>query len=358
MNNKGNEIPSFQGEDNVFTKRYKEVYQLQQQQLWTKNNIKNMSGDVVDHERLSDELTTLFEELFLAFTSYDIGVGMSYNTVKEYVHHDETHAHNMLDCFIYCETVHNTSYSLLTETLGFKNEFYKRFKEVPELSDKIKTLLTSRPTPSEKPLEEMTDMELQEHYEEICEFIFVMSGLVEGVVLMSLFSILLMFSVNGSFQAMATINKWSIRDEDLHILGNSVLFEEFTTKMPYGYRSGFKDRLRMLASTFKTEEMRMINFLLRNSETKEIKIDVDMSITPESHKRYLDWLVNDKLALFKVTEYTPTPLPEGYEFLETMLGSSSVVDFFSNDVNDYLTGSVTGTLSDVLKLLQEKYGEK
>ena len=121
----------------------------------------------------------------------------------------------MLSSFAARETVHQRAYALLNDTLGLPDEDFHKFLEYKEMADKI---------------DFMKEGETNSHTG--LAFALAQSVFNEGMSVFASFVMLLNFQRFGKMKGMATIVEWSIRDETIHVQGNSKLFREFCEEHP------------------------------------------------------------------------------------------------------------------------------
>ena len=116
----------------------------------------------------------------------------------------------MLGSFAAREGIHQRAYALLNETLGLSDEEYHAFLEYSEMADKI-DYMRKADTATLRGL----GLSLAK------------SVFNEGVALFASFVMLLNFQRFGKMKGMGKVVEWSIRDESIHVEGNSKLFKAF-----------------------------------------------------------------------------------------------------------------------------------
>ena len=121
----------------------------------------------------------------------------------------------MLSSFAAREAVHQRAYALLNDTLGLPDEDFHKFLEYKEMADKI---------------DFMKEGETNSHTG--LTLALAQSVFNEGMSVFASFVMLLNFQRFGKMKGMATIVEWSIRDETIHVQGNSKLFREFCEEHP------------------------------------------------------------------------------------------------------------------------------
>jgi ribonucleoside-diphosphate reductase beta chain len=223
----------------------------------------------------------------------------------------------MLASFACREFIHQRSYALLTETLGLPEEEFSAFTEVKEMKDK---------------LDFMGDIDVHSHAGTALSI--ARSVLNEGVSLFSAFAMLLNYQRYGKMPGMCTVVEWSARDETMHSDGMALLFRKFCDEHP-----------RIVTDEFKKNIYEMFRTSI-SLEDKVIDIAFEMGavqgLSSTEVKQYIRYLADRRLiqlglkSNFKVKE---NPLP----WMEIMLGSDTLSNFFEKRVTDYNAAGMTGT---------------
>jgi glutaredoxin 3 len=255
-------------------------------------------------------------QILRLFTQSDVAVGTNY--LEYYIpkfKNNETRA--MLASFACREFIHQRSYALLTETLGLPEEEFSAFTEVKEMKDK---------------LDFMGDIDVHSHAGTALSI--ARSVLNEGVSLFSAFAMLLNYQRYGKMPGMCTVVEWSARDETMHSDGMALLFRKFCDEHP-----------RIVTDEFKKNIYEMFRTSI-SLEDKVIDIAFEMGavqgLSSTEVKQYIRYLADRRLiqlglkSNFKVKE---NPLP----WMEIMLGSDTLSNFFEKRVTDYNAAGMTGT---------------
>ena len=116
----------------------------------------------------------------------------------------------MLGSFAAREGIHQRAYALLNETLGLPDSEYHAFLEYSEMADKIEYMRKADTNT-------LRGLGLS-----LAKSVFN-----EGVALFASFVMLLNFQRFGKMKGMGKVVEWSIRDESIHVEGNSKLFKAF-----------------------------------------------------------------------------------------------------------------------------------
>jgi ribonucleoside-diphosphate reductase beta chain len=226
----------------------------------------------------------------------------------------------MLGSFACREGVHQRAYALLNDTLGLPDEEYHAFLEYKEMADKI---------------EFMQKSDVSTH-----------SGLAhalaksvfnEGVALFASFVMLLNFQKYGKMKGMGKVVEWSIRDESMHVEGNSKLFKAFCAEHPRLVNDEFKKEIYLMAKDIVKLEDKFIDLAYGIGNIE--------GLTSEEVKQYIRYITDRRLlqlglkTTFKVKN---NPLP----WLEWILNGADHTNFFEGRVTEYEVAGLTGTWSD------------
>ena len=143
------------------------------------------------------------------FTQSDVAVGQNYydQFIPKFKNNE---VRNMLGSFASREGVHQRAYALLNDTLGLPDSEYHAFLEYKEMTDKIDFMQKSDNTTQRGLALALA--------KSVCN---------EGVALFASFVMLLNFQRVGKMKGMGKVVEWSIRDESMHVEGNSRLFKAF-----------------------------------------------------------------------------------------------------------------------------------
>jgi ribonucleotide reductase beta subunit family protein with ferritin-like domain len=195
---------------------------------WTTEEI-DLSNDMKDWSTLSPVGKHIITSIFQGFVQNDTEVGMGYDLLVRILKPNEVKM--MLRSFGNRESLHQDAYSLLLDTLGFPEEFYKEYEYIPSLSLKYDYIHKARVRQfhyyvTEYGIEK-ADIEFRK---DVARMIAVYSGLIEGISLFAQFAILASFSRDGKFPGMNKVIDWSQRDESCIIEGTEVMLEDGSWK--------------------------------------------------------------------------------------------------------------------------------
>lgn len=284
---------------------------------WIEDEI-DLSEDVTDWK--GGKVTAVEKEyitnILRLFTQSDVAVGQNYfdQFIPKFKNNE---VRNMLGSFAAREGIHQRAYALLNETLGLPEAEYHKFLEYTEMVDKIEFIMQADPS---------TQRGLG--------LALAKSVFNEGVALFASFVMLLNFQRFGKMKGMGKVVEWSIRDESMHVEGNSKLFRSFCSEHP-----------RIVDESFKAEIYEMSRMAVE-LEDKFIDLAYEMGeiegLSKEEVKQYIRYIADRRLLQlglktnFKVKE---NPLP----WLEWVLNGADHTNFFENRVTEYEVAGLSGT---------------
>ncbi len=330
---KNNELLHYAVEESSF---YKEQYDLQVQQFWTRNNV-DVSKDIADYKTQDEIGQEIIKEVFKIFTNSDVNVATTYSVLSAN-HINSTEINMALAACNYIETVHQDSYSQLVDTLGFSNEFHEEFLDNPIYVKTFNMLINSRPGLR------ISYENDQDYIEDLIRYIFLTSAMTEGILLMSQFSILLMFGRNGKYSAMTDINTYSVSDEEIHITILSKLTRDIVAKYLGKLSDKFLEELEDISDTFVELQYQITDEII--PENGYI-LSKDSILNREDHKRYISFL--QKYRMYQFLDYDYPNEKNPYSWLESMISNTLYTDFFSSQVTGYALGTnkETGTWEEL-----------
>ena len=223
----------------------------------------------------------------------------------------------MLSSFATREGVHQRAYALLNDTLGLPDEEFHAFLEYKEMADKIEFMSQGDP-------KTQTGIALA-----LAQSVFN-----EGMSLFASFVMLLNFQRFGRMKGMGTIVEWSIRDETMHVQGNSKLFREFCDEHPRVVNDELKSKIYKMAEQAVKLEDKFIKLAYNgSSEIQNLsKEDVQKYIRHIADRRLL------QLGMKPVFKQKENPLP----WLDWVLNGASHDNFFEKRVTEYSVNGMEG----------------
>ena len=268
------------------------------------------TGKVTDVEK--DYITNILR----LFTQSDVAVGQNYydQFIPKFKNNE---IRNMLGSFANREGVHQRAYALLNDTLGLPDSEYHAFLEYKEMTDKIE-FMQKADTTTQRGL----------------ALALAKSVFNEGVALFASFVMLLNFQRVGKMKGMGKVVEWSIRDESMHVEGNSRLFKAFVAEHPKLVDNEFKKEIYVMAKDIVKLEDKFIELAYEMGEIQ--------GLTMEEVKTYIRYITDRRLLQlglktnFKVKN---NPLP----WLEWILNGADHTNFFENRVTEYEVAGLTGS---------------
>ena len=279
-----------------------------------------LSEDVQDWKtKLREDEKEFITHILRLFTQSDVQVGNNYHEflIPKFKNNE---IRNMLASFANREGVHQRAYALLNDTLGLPEEDFHKFLEYSEMADKIEYMRKADTNT-------LRGLGLS-----LAKSVFN-----EGVALFASFVMLLNFQRFGKMKGMGKVVEWSIRDESIHVEGNSKLFKAFV-----------KEHSRVVDNDFKREIYEMSKDIV-DLEDKFIDLAYDLGtiegLDKSEVKEYIRYITDRRLLQlgmktnFKVKE---NPLP----WLEWVLNGADHTNFFENRVTEYEVAGLSGQWDD------------
>jgi len=285
---------------------------------WIEDEI-DLSEDVTDWKGKGGKITEVEKEyitnVLRLFTQSDVAVGQNYydQFVPKFKNNE---VRNMLGSFAAREGIHQRAYALLNETLGLPDSEYHAFLEYTEMADKIDYMMQSDTST-------MRGLGLS----------LAKSVMNEGVALFASFVMLLNFQRFGKMKGMGKVVEWSIRDESIHVEGNSKLFKAFCAEHPRIVDEDFKKEIYELARHAVKLEDKFIDLAYKMGGVEGLE--------SSEVKQYIRYITDRRLLQlglrtnFKVKE---NPLP----WLEWVLNGADHTNFFENRVTEYEVAGLKG----------------
>ena len=284
---------------------------------WIEDEV-DLSEDLTDWK--TNKVTPIEKDyitnILRLFTQSDVAVGQNYydQFIPKFKNNE---IRNMLGSFANREGVHQRAYALLNDTLGLPDSEYHAFLEYKEMTDKIEFMQKS---------DNSTQRGLA--------LGLAKSVFNEGVALFASFVMLLNFQRVGKMKGMGKVVEWSIRDESMHVEGNSRLFKAFVAEHPKLVDNDFKKEIYVMAKDVVRLEDKFINLAYKMGEIE--------GLTMEEVKTYIRYITDRRLlqlglkTTFKVKN---NPLP----WLEWILNGADHTNFFENRVTEYEVAGLTGS---------------
>ena len=275
-----------------------------------------LSEDVQDWKtKLTDSEKEFITHVLRLFTQSDVQVGENYHEllIPKFKNNE---VRNMLSSFAAREAVHQRAYALLNDTLGLPDEDFHKFLEYKEMADKI---------------DFMKEGETNSHTG--LALALAQSVFNEGMSVFASFVMLLNFQRFGKMKGMATIVEWSIRDETIHVQGNSKLFREFCEEHPRIVNDELKSKIYSMAENAVKLEEKFIQLAFKGNEVQGLtKKEVRDYIRHIADRRLL------QLGMKPLFNQKKNPLP----WLDWVLNGASHDNFFEKRVTEYSVAGMEG----------------
>ena len=284
---------------------------------WIEEEV-DLSEDVTDWKmnKVSSVEKEYITNILRLFTQSDVAVGQNYydQFIPKFKNNE---VRNMLGSFANREGVHQRAYALLNDTLGLPDSEYHAFLEYKEMANKI---------------EYMQKSDVTNHRG--LALALAKSVFNEGVALFASFVMLLNFQRYGKMKGMGKVVEWSIRDESMHVEGNSSLFKSFCAEHPKLIDDNFKKEIYTMATQIVKLEDKFIDLAYNLGEIE--------GLSSEEVKKYIRYITDRRLlqlglkTSFKVKD---NPLP----WLEWILNGADHTNFFENRVTEYEVAGLSGS---------------
>ena len=284
---------------------------------WIEDEI-HMDADVQQwksKDKLTDYEKKFITNILRLFTQMDVQVAGNY--CDQFIpRFKNTEIRNLLTSIAAREAIHQRSYSLLNETLGFTDSFYNEFLEYKELTDKIEYMAEC----NSKTLYGLA----------LC---LARSVFFEGVSLFSSFAMLLFLQKSGKMINMNKVVEFSIRDESLHVKAVAYLFDVILKEYPFIANERFFDKIRKTAKDVHDLECKFVDMAYSFGNLD--------GLAPEDVKKYIKYITNMRLKqinlepMFDVHE---NPLP----YLSWIINGSDFTNFFEGVVSQYEVSGLSG----------------
>ena len=287
---------------------------------WIEDEI-DLSEDVTDWKgnKMSKKEKEYITNILRLFTQSDVAVGQNYYDLflPKFKNNE---IRNMLGSFAAREGIHQRAYALLNETLGLPDSEYHAFLEYKEMTDKVDFMMAS------------DSNTLHGTGLALAKMVFN-----EGISLFASFVMLLNFQRFGKMKGMGKVVEWSIRDESMHVEGNSKLFKAFCAEHSRIVDNDFKAEIYKMAKTAVKLEDKFIDLAYEVGGIEGLQA--------EEVKEYIRYITDRRLLQlglkpnFKVKD---NPLP----WLEWVLNGADHTNFFENRVTEYEVAGLTGTWAE------------
>ena len=308
-----------------------------------------LGEDVKDWNEIDAKQKAFLHSIFSLFTQNDVQVGAGYDVLLRIF--KPTEVQMMLRGNAARENIHIDGYSLLLDTLGLPDDTYSEFLEIPEMRCKMEYLNDCKVKKFEEYLaaarEELkpygTDDEVNElmdkmYRKDIAKMLAVYASFTEGVSLFASFIMLLNYQRFNKFPGMCQIVTWSIRDEEMHVQGNTQLFKAFIRENLDIWNDTTKQEIYSACREVVAMEEAFIDYVFANGLTE--------GLTKDEMKTYVHYIADRRLIELGLKGnwgVKDNPLP----WVEEILNTPEFGNFFETRVTEYSKGTLTGSWDEL-----------
>jgi len=280
-----------------------------------------LTTDVDDFKRASDREKEFIKNVMLLFTSNEVLVSSGYTKMEIIFKPTE-----VVNWAIYAnstEVTHEKAYSLFTETIGLPNSIYTDFLDINVMATKTTYVDKARVRKWEEyKAMGLSDAEVDfEFRRAVARMLAIYGGFTENVSLFAQFAMLLAYQFENKYKGLCTIVDYSIKDENVHHLGNCHLFRAYIAENSDIWDDDLKFDIYEAAREIVSYEEALIDYLdpphLDKNKCKQyVHYQADNALKELGMKS--NWGVEDN------------PFPFMDEVTSTVL-----TDFFSGKVTSY-----------------------
>ncbi len=300
---------------------FMEIYTEQLMNMFWKFDSVELGKDVEDYNTSTPEVRKFIDEVMLLFTGNEVLVEEGYNKMGAIFKPREIV--NWCTFAGSTEVTHEKAYSLFTETMNISDSVYTDFLDI----NVMKTKATYVDKAKVRKWEDykamgLSDAEVDNEFRRaVARMLAVYGGFTENVSLFAQFAMLLAFQFEGKFPGLCTIVDYSIKDENVHHIGNCHLFRTYISENQDIWDDDLKYDIYEAAREMVSYEEALIDYLnpphLSNDDCKRyVHYQADNALKEMGMKA--NWGVEDN------------PFP----FMDEVTGTI-LTDFFSGKVTSY-----------------------
>jgi ribonucleoside-diphosphate reductase beta chain len=279
---------------------------------WTPEEV-NMTPDLLDYRRLSDDDRTLFFTMLSTLTTTDIAVAEN-AAVSLYSHVSAPEIQLYIGRQIGTETLHSVSYQHILEGLGLpQEEVYSLYRRVPEIYQKFQLAQ-----------EYSLLLKNADNVQDILAGFFFWSQMVEGMSFMAGFASLMSFPRRNLMRSTGSQIIYIHRDEQLHVSFGLQLIRE-------ALREGARlDVDRLVGITRQAVEA--------ESVFAHACLPTVLGYNARSHVQYCQHLADSRLTALGLAPLWDAPDP--FPWLSELLLVNKERNFFETRVTEYQSGGL------------------
>ena len=308
-----------------------EFYEAHDSMVWHKTEY-SLAQDIGDYAKAGPEEKEFITQVMRLFVQNDVMANIGYHTLLRIF--KPTEVLMMLGSFNDREGTHVFNYANFTDTVGLPDSVYTEFLEIPIMSAKTEYLDKAKVKKYEDyKAVGMSDSAVDKEFRRaVARMLAVYAGGLEGVSLMAQFAMLLQYQFQGKYPGLCTIVEWSIKDEMVHMQGNSRLFRAYITENPDIWDDALKFDIYEAMREIVAYEKDLIDYLS------------PPHMSGSSLKQYVEYMADNALKELGMKAnwgIEVNPLP----FMDDAVGTV-LTDFFSGSITDY-SKSVQGDWKDI-----------
>ena len=310
-----------------------EAYRQHESLHWLATEIP-LASDIQDYNKADAREKKFISDVMKLFTTNDIAASQGYTGLLRIF--KPTEVVMMLSSFAAREACHIDAYSLFTETLGFSDDIYAEFLDIPEMNIKTEYLDKAKVKKYEDyKAVGLSDVEVDKRFRrDVARMLAVYGGGLEGIELFAQFAMLLKYQFEGKYTGLCQIVDYSIKDEAQHQINNSKLFRTFVAENPDIWDDELKYDIYQAIREVVAQELVMIDYLN------------PPHVDNEECKQYIKYQADEALKLLGMKpNYNIDKNP--FSFMDDVTAGVSLVNFFENRVTDYGKGALTGSWDDL-----------
>lgn len=309
--------------------KFEELRKEHEQVHWVTDEVE-FSDDVIDWElHSSEDERALIKNILTIFTTGDVAVAQQYKKIF-IPSFKNNEVNNWLTSVANRESEHQFAYSAINDALGLPDKIFHIFNDYIDMKNRVEYMLT----------------DYDQDTVEGLILALAHTTFNEGVALFGAFATLLSFhrsdidgykGKRGRFKGLCKINKWSLRDEHIHIKGSTLLLKTLAKEHRNVVNDELKKHIYDIARNVVELEDKFIDLAFGNNLIHTINKD-DLS-------KYIRYITDRRLIQmglkgnFKVKK---NPFP----WIDELLGGiEKFGNFFETRIDDYQTQNLSGKLN-------------
>ena len=264
------------------------------------------------------------------FTTGDVVVAQNY---KDFLipAFKNNEVNNWLTSVAARETIHQDAYAMANETFGLPDSLFGAFREFKEMRDRIDLMATQYdPTVVE-------DLGLGLAHTTFNEGVGLFGAFI-NLLQFNRFDVVAPNGHRGRYKGLSKINKWSLRDESLHVDGSTALYKHLMREHRHLMNDGHKKRVYDVARAVVSAEDLFLDLAYKNYKLTLEKEEVRAYIRKMTDRRLVQ--LGHK-AIYNVQG-------EPCSFVDAILNGSSGKrqgNFFETRIDQYQSaGAMVGSL--------------